>query len=65
MVVQDEVTYEPAIYNRLKIMASQNYFYKLMLDDLPSATVYMRGVKTTNSEAFPAIEWDYGIPIAG
>ena len=45
-------------------MAKQNYEYKLMVDELPSATVYKHEAKTTNSESRPEIEYDYGIPVA-
>ena len=64
LVIAEEIPYEPAIYNRLKIMAQQNYEYKLLLDDLPSATVYKREVNTTNSDTRPLLEYDYGIPVA-
>lgn len=64
MTIAEDVTYEPAIYNRLKIMAEQNFAYKLMVDDLPSTTVYKKDVKTTNSEARPQVEYDDVIPVA-
>lgn len=35
-----------------------------MVDDLPSATVYKRDKSTTNSVGLPAVEYDYGIPVA-
>ena len=63
-VVAYDVPYETYIYNRMKIMSERNYSYKLMIDDLPSATVYRKEGKTTNSESRPDIEYDSGIPVA-
>ena len=31
--------YDPAIRNRMNMMSHNKYFYKLMIDDLPSATM--------------------------
>ena len=65
LVVAYDVPYEAAVMNRLNIVADQNFEYKLMIDDLPSATVYRRDEKgTTNSHGLPQIEYDYGIPVA-
>ena len=45
-------------------MAEMNYNYKLMIDDLPSATVYKKASNTTNSDIHPEIQYDSGIPVA-
>ena len=40
LAVAYDVPFKETTYNRLKNMAEQNYEYKLMIDDLPSATAY-------------------------
>jgi len=63
-VVAEDVPFDEGVRDRMKVVADMNYEYRLMLDDLPSATIYRRGEPTTNSEARPIIEYDYGIPVA-
>ena len=65
LTVAYDVPYEPAMYKRLSTMAEQNYKYKLMIDDLPSATVYHKLANTTNSVSQSTdTQYDYGILVA-
>ena len=62
----DRVMYSPAVYNRLSVMAIRDFNYRLLIDDLPSATVIRRDPSTTNADVMKLDEifYDHGIPVA-